>query len=140
MLKDYAMTNPEGNLTAAQYEIMEVVWAAGESGATVTEIWEAISQKREVTRTTVLNQVDRLERRGWLKRRKLQDMYHYVGVLDRDQTAQCLSQEFVADFFNGSASDLVMSLLGSKQLKRADIERLREVFESQLAKNEKKRN
>ena len=128
------MTNPDGSLTAAQHEIMEVIWAAGPSGATVTEIWTAIGQQREVTRTTVLNQVDRLEKRGWLTRRKHEGAFRYVGTLDRADTARSLAEEFVADFFGGSASELVTSLLGSKQLKRADIQRLRELLDSRLSK------
>ena len=64
------MGRPEGRLTPAQHEIMEIVWRTGEAGATVTEIWTAIAGSREVARTTVLNLVDRLEKRGWLKRRK----------------------------------------------------------------------
>ncbi len=132
------MTNPEGRLTAAQHEIMEVIWEAGESGATVTEIWAAITQQRNVTRTTVLNQVDRLEKRGWLKRQKHGGVFRYVGALDRAETSRSLAEEFVADFFGGSASELVMSLLGSKQLKRADIQRLRELLELRLSKKKTK--
>ena len=42
------MPIPEGNLTPAQHEIMEVVWERGRAGATVAEIWEAVSQTRQV--------------------------------------------------------------------------------------------
>ena len=59
---------PEGALTAAQFEIMEFVWKHGRRGATVAEVWQEISKTRDVARTTVLNLVDRLERRGWLRR------------------------------------------------------------------------
>ena len=40
------MGRPEGRLTPAQHEIMEVVWQAGEPGATVSEIWIAIASSR----------------------------------------------------------------------------------------------
>jgi DNA-binding MarR family transcriptional regulator len=64
------MKNPHGGLSAAQYEIMEAVWPYEAEGATVAEIWDAIGQGRKVTRTTVLNLVSRLEKRGWLVRRE----------------------------------------------------------------------
>jgi len=111
---------------------MEVIWAADEFGATVTEVWEAICGQRDITRTTMLNQVERLTKRGWLKRQKREGAFRYVGVLDRAKTAKTLAEEFVADFFRGSASELVMSLLGSRQLKRADIVRLRELLDSKM--------
>ena len=55
------MTDPEGTLTAAQHEILQAIWNAPKSGATVTEIWQAIGELRGITRTTVLNQVDRTD-------------------------------------------------------------------------------
>lgn len=58
---------PDAALTAVQFEIVQVVWDAPQ-GATVAEIWEAISKGRDVARTTVLNLVRRLDKRGWLKR------------------------------------------------------------------------
>src|SRR4029078_3512818 len=62
------MTLPKGSLTAAQYEIMDAAWPAAKEGITVAEMWQRISESRSIGRTTVLNQVDRLEKRGWLKR------------------------------------------------------------------------
>ena len=124
------MADPVGTLTAAQHEILDVVWDAPMSGATVTEIWQAIGRQRDVTRTTVLNQVDRLEKRGWLRRKKHEDGFRYVATRSRDEAARGLAEEFVNSFFDGSASELVMSLLGSKKLKPAEIARLRDLLDS----------
>ena len=77
------MTDPEGSLTAAQHEILEVIWNGTKSGMTVAEIWHAIGARRSVTRTTVLNQVDRLEKRGWLKRHEHQDGFRYLPTRSR---------------------------------------------------------
>ena len=122
------MSAPEGNLTPAQYEIMEIVWNRGRAGATVAEVWQAVSESRSVARTTVLNLVDRLEKRGWLKRRQRLGSYHYVAAVNREKTAALLAGGFVDDFFGGSASELVMSLLGSKRLKADEVERLRRML------------
>ena len=122
------MTQPRGKLTPAQYEILELVWDAVE-GATVTEIWEAINARRDVTRNTIINLVDRLEKRGWLKRQKKQGSFRYVAALDRDTTSRLLASEFVDEFFGGSASHLVMSLLGPKRLRPADVQRLRRLLD-----------
>jgi predicted transcriptional regulator len=124
------MPNPEGTLTSAQHEIMAVVWESAARGATVAEIWQAISARRPVGRTTILNLVDRLEKRGWLVRRDRQKPCHYLAALGRAETAALLARGFVDDFFAGSAGNLVMSLLGSQRLKPQDIERLRRVLES----------
>ena len=133
------MGKPQGNLSAGQYEIMEAVWAAGGKGATVAGVWDAIARGRCVTRTTVLNLVIRLERRGWLVRREDEKPARYRAALERARTAALLADGFVNDFFAGSAEQLVMSLLGSKRLKPADIERLRQELESISPKRETKR-
>ena len=124
------MPQPEGNLTPIQYEIMEIVESQGSNGATVTEIWQVISARRSVRRTTILNLVDRLEKRGWLIRPKNQRPAHYIAALDREKTTALLAKDFVDDFFGGSASELVMSLLGSKRLKPEEIQQLQRELES----------
>ncbi|MBT4868217.1 MAG: BlaI/MecI/CopY family transcriptional regulator [Planctomycetaceae bacterium] len=123
------MPRPEGKLTRAQHEIMEVVWSSGRGGSTVAQIWEAVSLNRKVARTTVLNLVDRLEKRAWLKRRQRGGIYRYTAAVNREDTSKLLAGEFVNDFFGGSATDLVMSLLGSKQLSTGEIDRLRRLVE-----------
>jgi predicted transcriptional regulator len=124
------MPTPEGKLTPAQHEIMEIIWRAGD--ATVSEIWETIAARRDVMRTTVLNLVDRLEKRGWLNRRKRKGGYRYYAAIARDETSRGLAEEFVDDFFGGSASDLVMSLLGSQRMKSEDVGRLRQLLDERL--------
>lgn len=132
------MTNAEGTLTAAQYQILEVIWNGPESGATVTEIWQAICAQREVARTTVLNQVDRLEKRGWLKRTKYEDGFRYLATRSREEASGELTADFVDSFFAGSASKLLMSLLGKKKLKPAEIARLREILNSNSSNTRRK--
>lgn len=129
------MSEAEGGLAPAQYEIMQVVWTHGESGATVVEIWQAIGQRREVTRTTILNQVDRLEKRGWLSRHQQEGVYRYVATVDQTAASQRLAAEFVDDFFGGSASSLVASLLGDKRLDKPEVQELRKLLDEAAGKN-----
>ena len=131
------MTPPEGNLTPAQHEIMEAVWRRGKVGATVAEIWQDISAKRSVTRTTVLNQVDRLEKRRWLTRHQKDGTFRYTASVDRESAAEQLARDFVDDFFAGSAGNLVMSLLDARRLEPDDIRRLRHLLDSVSADPEK---
>jgi BlaI family penicillinase repressor len=133
--KESVMVDPEGNLTPAQYEILQVIWSGDDEGSTVAEIWREISKSRGVGRTTVLNLVDRLEKRGWLTRRRAQGVYRYRAALDREKTTHALASEFVDDFFGGKASDLVMSLLGNKSIKKSEVERLRKLIDKASQKS-----
>jgi|SRR4051812_16318693 predicted transcriptional regulator len=127
---------PENNLTPVQFEIMQAAWDSPE-GATVAEIWETISQTREVARTTVLNLVDRLEKRGWLARQKVGGLYRYQPTVEREAAAAHVAAEFVDAFFSGSASNLVMSLLGSQSISQDEVEALRAMLEKRRSKTKK---
>ena len=122
------MGTPEGKLTPVQFEIMQLIWNS-EQGLTVGEIWEAIRSGRDVSRTTVLNLVDRLEKRGWLKRRKDQGVFRYAAAVERQLVETQLAADFVEEFFDGSAANLVMSLLGSQRISKSDIQRLKQLME-----------
>jgi predicted transcriptional regulator len=135
------MSPPAAGLTAVQFEIMQVIWESPQ-GASVAEIWDAISSGRDVARTTVLNLVARLDERGWLKRRKSGGVYRYAATIDRDTATANAAAKFVDEFFGGSATDLVMSLLGSQRISEGELDELRKLVEgaaeSQAGKSPRK--
>jgi BlaI family transcriptional regulator, penicillinase repressor len=116
------VAKPKGTLTPVQLEILDAVWAGDPQGATVSDIWRRIRATRPVARTTILNLVDRLHRRGWLLRHKAEGAYRFSAAEGSAQTRARLAGQFVEAFFEGSASNLVMSLLGSNRLSAADID------------------
>ena len=123
------MAKPDGTLTEDQFQIMQILWDAGNEGCSAAEIWEHIAQARNVGRTTILKQIQRLESRGWLRRKERTGVACYVTAIDRDITSRMLAGNFVNGYFDGSLSDLVMSLLGSRKVKAAEIRRLRELLD-----------
>jgi predicted transcriptional regulator len=132
------MPEPKGSLTAAQYEIMAVVWKAGDAGVTVAEIWQAIAESRTIGRTTVLNQVDRLEKRGWLQRLPGDGSTRFRAALSKDDASRQLVAGFVSDYFDGSSADLVSALLGSeaRALTRKEVDRLRKLLDQARRRRE----
>jgi predicted transcriptional regulator len=119
--------NPEGDLTPAQHELLAVAWDGPAAGMTVAEIWQAVADRRGVTRTTVLNLVDRLEKRGWLARALVEGVYRYRPTLDRPAAEARLAVGFMDGYFGGSPTQLVQSLLGSDDVSSADIDRLEQL-------------
>lgn len=123
---------PDGPLTKAQLEILDLAWRAGEAGATVNEVWTALAARRTLARTTVLTMVTRLERRGWLVkvRRKAADRAtRYRATADAAEAARRIARDFTAEFFGGSATELVRSLLGGEQVTRESIDSLRSLLD-----------
>src|SRR5438552_5951036 len=132
------MPEPRGSLTAAQYEIMAAVWQAGDAGVTVAEVWQAIAVSRTIGRTTVLNQVDRLEKRGWLRRLPGDGPTRFRAVLSKEDASQQLVAGFVSNYFQGSTADLVSALLGSDAcaLTKKEVDRLRKLLEQARRRRE----
>lgn len=131
------MATPEGKLTPVQFEIMQLVWDSAQ-GLTIGEIWNLIRPGRDVARTTVLNLVDRLEKRAWLKRRKDGGVFRYAAAVKRHAAEAQLTSEFLQEFFDGSAANLMMSLLGSQQVSKADIERLKHLIDGDAGPKKKR--
>jgi predicted transcriptional regulator len=132
------MPEPKGSLTAAQYEIMAVVWKAGAAGVTIAEIWQAIAESRAIGRTTVLNQVDRLEKRGWLRRLTGDGSTRFRAMLSKEDASHQLVAGFLSDYFDGSTVDLVSALLGSDvcALTKKELDRLRVLLEQARRRRE----
>ena len=121
-------------LTATQLEILQAVWELGPGGGTAKDIWQAASKVRELARTTVLTQAQRLRRKGWLRRLERGSTIVLQAVCSRADAEQKLAQRFVADFFAGSAAGLVKSLLGRGQVDRAELARLQAVLDAAEAR------
>ena len=109
----------EGDLTASQFEILSAIWPKGRCGASIAEIWEVVSEERDIARTTILNQVQRLENRGWVRRqpaRPNQDGHgsRFVVTTGPKRAKMELVRKILNDYFEGSISELVMGYLGGK--------------------------
>jgi BlaI family penicillinase repressor len=135
------MADLERRLSAAQYEVLQAIWEIGPPGGTTLQIWKIIVKKRSIVRNTVLKVVERLEKRGWLRREaELADGFHYWPTKTREEVEAMLSGDFVESFFEGSASQLVLSLLGQKQVGSEELARLKQLLaEAEAAESAKKR-
>ena len=123
------MSVPEGKLHPGQYEVVRAIWKIGPPGATTLQVWEHISEKRSIVRTTVLNVVDKLEKRGWLKRKKINGEWHYWPTAKREEIEAAVADDFLQSFFDGSASELMVSLIGESKISATEIDRLKTVLD-----------
>ena len=121
--------NPTDPLTQSQLEILQAVWELGAAGGTASEIWQATEATRQLARTTVLTQVQRLHKKGWLRRSTRKGTVVFRARCDRATAEQQLARRFVTDYFDGSTTGLVRSLLGEGKVDRDEIARLRELLD-----------
>ena len=101
-------------LSEAQLEIMEIVWEGQE--VTVSDVWTALSQRRNVARNTVLTLMDRLEKKGWLTRRAAGNTHIYTATVSRESTLSDVVSRLVETVFSGSVESLMLALLDGRGL------------------------
>ena len=125
----------EGALTPAQFEILEAIWPKGRCGASVGEIWSVLSESREITRTTVLRQIQRLEARGWVYRQAARanqsgNAMRFVVSTGPKRARMELTRKILEDYFDGSITQFVTSYLGSRRPNSKRLERLIDLLEN----------
>jgi BlaI family transcriptional regulator, penicillinase repressor len=109
-------------LSEAQLEIMELVWDGGE--VTVSDVWNVLEKRRQVTRNTVLTLMDRLEKKGWLTRRAERQTHHYKATAARATTLRRVVKRLVDAAFAGSAEALVLALLEGRGVSDDEARRI----------------
>jgi BlaI family transcriptional regulator, penicillinase repressor len=122
-------------LSDAQLEIMHIVWGGGE--VTVTDVWNVLAQRRQVSRNTVLTLMDRLEKKGWLNRRAEGQTHHYTAAVPRARTLGRVVQRLVDAAFAGSAEGLVLALLEGRGVTDAEARRIRQMIDSARTRRNK---
>ncbi len=113
-------------LSAAQLEIMKVIWERGET--TISEVWQELRSRRKVARATVQTVIGRLEEKGWLKHREIGQAFLFSAVVDQEETQKSLVNKLCDRAFDGSATGLVWTLLDGRGIGKKDLERIRELI------------
>jgi BlaI family penicillinase repressor len=124
-------------LSAAQWEVMDVVWRRGE--ATISEVWDELAARRKIARATVQTVMARLEEKGWLKHREVGQAFLYSAAHARDASQGQLVEDLVDTAFAGAADGLVWALLRGRGLSSEEAKRIRQMIDEAETKQRKGR-
>ena len=117
-------------LSDAQMELMNLVWDAGDEGATVMGVWKALAARRPLARNTVQTMFVRLEEKGWLRHVEEGPGFRYFARRPRDSTLRRLVSRLVETAFAGSADGLVTALLQGRGVSKDEAERIRALIDA----------
>lgn len=113
--------------TRSELEILQVLWKHGPS--TVRFVNDQLNeQKREVQYTSTLKLMQIMAEKGLLTRNESQMKHVYSAAAEENQTKSFLLDKFVDTLYNGSASSLMMQLLGNKKTSRKELDAIRELI------------
>ena len=119
----------ENNLpepTKAELEILQVLWEFGPS--TVRLVNDELNKQKDVNYTSTLKQMQIMTEKGILKRDESQMKHIYIPVEAETKTKDQILDRFVNTLYKGSASQLMMQLLGNEKTSKADIDAIKKML------------
>ena len=113
--------------TKSELEILQVLWQHGPS--TVRFVNDTLNeQKREVQYTSTLKLMQIMTEKGILKRDESQMKHVYSAAEEENKTKEFLLERFVNTMYNGSASSLLLQLLGNKKTSKKELAAIKEML------------
>ena len=121
--------------TESELEILQVLWEKGP--CSVRTVNDILNEEREVGYTTTLKIMQIMLEKGLVSRNTDSRTHIYdAGVFEADVQNQLL-KKFVQTAYRGSASRLVMQLLGNHSASPEELDRIKDLIE-QLEKEQSK--
>jgi predicted transcriptional regulator len=87
-----------------ELECLKALWILGQ--ASVRDVQDAMQPNRQLAYTTVMTVMDRLARRGCVRRHKAGRSFVYIPVLTQEQVRRLAVNDLVDSLFDGSEKAL----------------------------------
>ena len=113
--------------TKSELEILQVLWQHGPS--TVRFVNDRLNeQKRAVQYTSTLKLMQIMVEKEILQRDESSMKHIYSAAVEEQKTKGFLLERFVDSMYNGSASSLVLQLLGNKKTSRKELQAIKDLL------------
>ncbi len=112
--------------TKSELEILQVLWDKGPS--TVREVNNELLKQRDVNYTTTLKQMQIMADKRLLNRDQGQMKHIYSVAVEEQKLKAHLLDKFVDSMYKGSASKLVMQLIGNKNTSWQDLQEIKDMI------------
>ena len=113
--------------TEKELEILRVVWEKGP--VSVKSVHEHLGGDHANGYTTILKLMQIMHEKGHLTRQKSGKLHLYEAVVSQAITQRNALDKMIENLFEGSASQLVMSALGSKKQTKVELKAIREFLD-----------
>ena len=111
------------NIGRAEMDVLQYV--AQHHPVTVRQVADYISETKGHVRTTVLNIMERLRKKGYLRRRKQNGIFEYSPTLPRTDLLRNLVRDFVEKTLGGSVSPFVAFLADEGDVSDSELAELK---------------
>lgn len=123
MPKNQPSTEP----TKSELEILQILWAFGPSTARFVND-HLNKETRQVIYMSTLKLMQIMVEKGLLVKDESQMRHIYSSAVEEGKTKGLLLDKMVDSIFNGSASSLMMQLLGNKKISQQEMEEFQAIL------------
>ena len=113
------------NIGRAELEILQYVQE--HPPVTVREVADHFAQTKGHVRTTILNVMERLRKKGHLSRKKMNGVFHYQPRLPKAELLGSLVREFIERTLGGSVSPFLAYLVREAKLTEEELHELKQL-------------
>ena len=129
------MSSSQPSIGRAEMDILYYV--TEHHPVTVREVADHVAETKGHVRTTVLNIMERLRKKGYLTRRKADGFFQYSPRVPKTELLRNLVRDFVSKALGGSVSPFVAYLADEATMSKEEIAQLRKIVR-ELEKSEEK--
>ena len=119
------MSNP----TLGSLELDALRFVAENAPITVRDVVTKFGEPRHLARTTIMTVMERLRKKGYLRREESEGGFQYSPDVSQLEVTQGLIQEFVDKTLAGSISPFLAYLVDKNNLTQSELNELRKLVE-----------
>ena len=120
------MQKPPSDLARAEWALMEALWARGRG--TATDLQKALADDQGWAYSTVKTMLDRLVEKGYVKARRVGNVYEYQPRVKRDSAVTRSLEDVVDRLMQGSVATFVDRLIEDRKLSAQEVSELQDIL------------
>jgi BlaI family penicillinase repressor len=121
--------NETFELSELQITLMRVLWSR--TTATTAQVVQDMRQARPIAHTTVATLLTRLEKRGLVAAERQGRELSYRALVSESAVRKSMVSGLLSSLFQGQTSALLSHLLKREEIAPDDLQRMRELLDSQ---------
>jgi predicted transcriptional regulator len=125
------------NIGRAELEVLRYI--TDHHPLSVREVADHIAETKGLVRTTVLNVMERLREKKFLKRERIDGVYKYSPIQPKNELMRGMVRDFVKRVLGNSITPFVAYLMEEQELKDEEIEKLKALVETLEAQQKGKK-
>jgi BlaI family penicillinase repressor len=114
------------HISAAEWEVMKVIWKRGSSSA--QQVIDDLAASTDWGPTTIKTLLNRLLRKGALTFARNGKSYIYSAAWSEEQSRQLEAESFLERVFDGALSPMLAHFVRSRRLAHADLKELERIL------------